>query len=437
MDYDSYPDGLDEGNKVKIVTEKERYEGIVMPRYKLSSNNILVIKLSNGYNVGINKTKIKSVELLNSYKKNINNQLIDDKIYGKNTSNKLALLSTGGTIASKIDYVTGGVHSAISPQEIYQSNPEIAQYADIDTEVLMNEYSENISPADWTMIAEKVYEKINSKKYQGIIVFHGTDTMHYTSAALSFALVNSEVPVVFVGSQRSSDRPSSDASLNLLGASIFASESVYCGIFISMHSTSSDNIIACHLGTRVRKNHTSRRDAFSSIGLKPIATIEGENIKYNINNSVKLYKRNNNKLIYKPKFDDKVALLKYYPGFKPEILRYFIDKGYRAFVLEGTGLGHVNKNLFNELSNVLESNIPVFMTSQCIWGKTNMNVYNTGRELLKIGLIPLSDMLPETALVKAMWALSNTTDNESFIELMKKNIANEILDVSEYSETWR
>jgi glutamyl-tRNA(Gln) amidotransferase subunit D len=410
LDFDS-PLGLEEGNKVKIVTDNESYEGIVMPRYKLSGNDIIIIKIFN--------------------------QSIVDKTYGTNTNNKLALLSTGGTIASKIDYVTGGVHPTISPQEIYQSNPEIAQYAHIDTELIMNEYSENISPSDWTMIAERVYEKINSKKYQGIIVFHGTDTMHYTAAALSFALVNSEIPVVFVGSQRSSDRPSSDASLNLLGASIFASKSMYCGIFISMHSTSSDNIIACHLGTRVRKNHTSRRDAFSSIGLKPIATIEDESIKYNINHSIRLYKRNGNKLIYKPKFDDKVVLLKYYPGFKPELLRYFIDKGYRAIVLEGTGLGHVNKNLFHALSNVLDSNIPVFMTSQCIWGKTNMNVYNTGRELLKIGLIPLSDMLPETALVKAMWALSNTTDNESFIELMRKNIANEILDVSEYSETWR
>ena len=282
---------------------------------------------------------------------------------------------------------------------------------------------------DWTIIATKIKEKVVSGKYQGIIVSHGTDTMQYTASALSFALQNLPIPVVLVGSQRSSDRPSSDAALNLIGATIFALKSDLAGVFVCMHASPSDDVIACHIGTRVRKNHTSRRDAFESIDSMPIALIRGEILEMQMQQTrLKLKKRNNtNGLLVKPAFDKRAVLLKYYPGFNPEHISYSVAAGYKAIILEGTGLGHVSEQCFPHIRNAVESDVLVFMTSQCIWGRTRMTVYETGRDLLDIGVIPLSDMMAETATVKAMWALANSKDIESTTKLMQDNIANEIL----------
>jgi len=295
--------------------------------------------------------------------------------------------------------------------------------------VLLNEYSENLKPADWTIIAHKIKEKVASAKYQGIIVSHGTDTMHYTAAALSFALQNLPIPVVLVGAQRSSDRPSSDAALNLIGATIFAVRSELTGVFVSMHATTSDDVIACHLGTRVRKNHTSRRDAFESIDGVPVALIRGEILEMQSEQTgLKLKKRTNNTngLLVRPDFDRRAVLLKYYPGFNPEFISHAVAAGYKAIILEGTGLGHVSKDCFPQIRNAVESGTLVFMTSQCIWVRTRMTVYETGRDLLDIGVIPLSDMMAETATVKAMWALANSKDANSTTKMMQENIANEM-----------
>jgi glutamyl-tRNA(Gln) amidotransferase subunit D len=343
---------------------------------------------------------------------------------------KIALISTGGTIASKIDYRTGGVHAALSADELYATVPELANHASIDPEVLMSEYSENLRPEHWTRIAEKVAEKIKTGSYRGIVISHGTDTMHYTAAALSFALQNLPVPVVLVGAQRSSDRPSSDAPLNLLGATIFAAESKYAGIFVAMHAGTSDDTIACHVGTRVRKNHTSRRDAFESIDMNPVAVVK--------NNEIEMQKKDQKGPLEifsdKPfeintRFDDRVILLKYYPGFDPTLIEHAVNAGYRAIVFEGTGLGHVGKQCFPALKKAVYAGLMVCMTSQCLWGRVKMTVYDTGRDLLDIGLIPLSDMISETATVKAMWALANSEDVEDAKKIMQENLAKEISDI--------
>jgi glutamyl-tRNA(Gln) amidotransferase subunit D len=293
----------------------------------------------------------------------------------------------------------------------------------------MSEYSENLRPEHWTLIAEKVAEKIKTNKYRGIVVSHGTDTMHYTAAALSFALQKLPVPVVLVGAQRSSDRPSSDAALNLLGATIFAAESKYPGVFVAMHGGTSDDIIACHVGTRVRKNHTSRRDAFESIDMTPVAIVR--------NNEIEMQQKDQNRLgeIFsdKPfrvntKFENRVMLLKYYPGFDITLIEHAVNAGYRAIVLEGTGLGHVGKECFPALKKAVNAGLIVCMTSQCIWGRVGMTVYDTGRDLLNIGVIPLSDMISETATVKAMWTLANSKDVEDAKKIMQENLANEISD---------
>ncbi|MBA3749632.1 MAG: Glu-tRNA(Gln) amidotransferase subunit GatD [Nitrosopumilus sp.] len=440
------------GDSVKILSNKGEYIGIIMPRYESFNDNHIVIKLKSGYNIGIsieNVIKIinynssenisntslniitKSKDIFNNFvPPKENNYNIDESPIPKSLP-KILLLSTGGTIASKIDYRTGGVTSILNASELYAIFPEISNHASIHPEFLFNEYSENITPDHWSLLSERVSFAILYEHYDGIIVSHGTDTLHYTSSAMSFALQNLSIPVVLVGSQRSSDRPSSDAFTNLLGAIKFIIKTNYAGIFVCMHHTTSDDIIACYLGTRVRKNHTSKRNAFQSLDFIPFALIDNSRIMCNTD-LIKINERNNitKKLVSKTSFDSRVFLLKYYPGFNPSFLDYFLNFDYKVIILEGTGLGHINKNCFPYLEKLINSGIVIFMTSQCIYGRVQMTVYDTGRDLLDLGVIPLSDMSSETAVVKAMWALSNSSNVKDFIEIMKINLSHEISDIS-------
>ena len=418
------------GDTVKITTENDEMVGILMPRYESAGEDHIVIKLNSGYNTGINVDKIKSItKLSDSGKEAAAASVTASPLPANENLQKVALISTGGTIASKIDYRTGGVHAALSAAELYASVPELANLASIDPEVLLSEYSENLRPKHWSLIAEKVAEKIRSGRYRGIVVSHGTDTMHYTAAALSFALQKLPVPVVLVGAQRSSDRPSSDAALNLLGAMIFATKSEYAGVFIAMHAGTSDDTIACHVGTRVRKNHTSRRDAFESIDSSPVAFVRNNEIEMQKwqDGLVEIF--SDRAFEVNTRFEDRVILLKFYPGFDPKLIEYAVDAGYRAIVLEGTGLGHVGKECFPALKKAVGAGLMVCMTSQCIWGRVRMTVYDTGRDLLDIGVIPLSDMISETAMVKAMWALANTENVEAAKKIMQESLANEISSI--------
>ena len=412
--------GVAVGDSVKVSTEDGEMSGVLMPRYESASEDYIVIKLKSGYNTGVQVGKIKSMAKLP--KGEAPTPAKAAEIAESKGLPKIALISTGGTIASKIDYRTGGVHAALSASELYASVPELASHALIDPEVLLSEYSENLKPEHWAMIADKVAEKIKSGKYRGIVVSHGTDTMHYTAAALSFALQGLPIPVVLVGAQRSSDRPSSDAVLNLLGATAFAAKSEFAGVFVAMHAGTSDDAIACHVGTRVRKNHTSRRDAFESIDVTPVALVRNSAVEMQ-KSEIRLAKRSEGSLAAKTKFDDRVALLKYHPGFDPRLIEHAAKTGYKAIILEGTGLGHVSKECFPALKKAVDRGIMVCMTSQCIWGRVSMTVYDTGRDLLDIGVIPLSDMISETATVKAMWALANAKDAK---KAMQENLANEI-----------
>ena len=446
------------GDNILIKTDEGEFTGILMPRYESADENHIVIKLKSGYNIGIELGKIRymtktmqqSTQNGQSTLAAIMHSSAVKPVKVKRTQQweeekkdkllpKIALISIGGTIASKVDYRTGGVHAVLSASELYASVPEIAKYASVDPEVLLNEYSENLKPEHWTLIINKIAEKVKSGRYRGVIISHGTDTMHYTASALSFALQNLPIPVILVGAQRSSDRPSSDAALNLIGATLFATNSEFSGVFVVMHARSSDNVIACHIGTRVRKNHTSRRDAFESIDVTPIALIKDDIVEVQ-QCEIKLKKRNNendnrssrdnddnnSSFVVKPDFDNRVILLKYHPGFDPDLISHAVLVGYKAIIIEGTGLGHINRDCFSQIQKAVESGIMVFMTSQCIWGRTRMTVYDTGRDLLNIGVIPLSDMISETATVKAMWVLANSKDIESAKKMMQENIANEI-----------
>jgi len=413
------------GDTVEVDTVDDKLSGIIMPRYEAASDEFIVIKLKSGYNVGIRIPRIRSIRKLSRNTASVNVKS-SGKPENKNLP-RLALISTGGTIASKVDYRTGGVHPALSASELYDSVPELAAVAQIEPEVLLSEYSENLNPGHWTMIAQKIADKVQKGTFSGVVVSHGTDTMHYSAAALSFALQRLPVPVVLVGAQRSSDRPSSDAALNLLGATTFAVGSEVSGVFVAMHHGTSDDAVAIHVGTRVRKNHTSRRDAFESIDVTPVALVRNGRIEMQKKSSIKLTPRKSDaQLKLSPKFDASVALLKYHPGFDPRFIDYAVTAGYKAIILEGTGLGHVSRECYPALKNAIKAGLVVCMTSQCIWGRVGMTVYDTGRDLLEIGVVPLSDMISETATVKAMWALANTRNVSSTIEMMKENVANEM-----------
>ena len=422
------------GDTIRVKANDDEFTGILMPRYELADENHIVIKLKSGYNIGIKTANIHSItKIIQGSGQNVSVETFKkEHLKEGKVLPKVALISTGGTITSKIDYRTGGVSSALSASELYASIPELEKYASIDTDVILNEYSENLKPEHWTMIANKIAEKIKSNMYCGIIVSHGTDTMHYTASALSFALQNLPIPVVIVGAQRSSDRPSSDAALNLISATIFATKSQFSGVFVAMHASPSDETIACHVGTRVRKNHTSRRDAFESIDITPVAMIKGDKIEIQTEQSeIKLQKRNadSSSFLVKPDFNSKVILLKYHPGFDPHLITHAIMSGYKAIIVEGTGLGHISRECFPQIQNAVKSGVMIFMTSQCIWGRIKMTVYDTGRDLLAMGVIPLSNMTSETATVKAMWVLANNKEIESAKKMMQENMANEIARV--------
>ena len=406
------------GDLVKVQTDST-YSGILMPRYEHSDDDHIVLKLKNGYNIGLQIEKIIKieVELHPSVKKeNMVQPQTDPKLP------KILLISTGGTIASKIDYRTGGVYPALTAAELNASVSELSEIANIDTEVLFSEYSENLLPEHWIKIAEKL-NSYSRSEYKGIIVTHGTDTMQYTAAALSFSLSGFPKPVALVGSQKSSDRPSSDAALNLISAARFLVETDTNGIFVVMHNSISDDEVACHWGTRVRKNHTSKRNAFQTIGGSPVFIVKKDSIEKN-----PLF--DPLKKTYSPKinFDNQVLLVKYYPGLDPKLIDYAIDSGYKAIIFEGTGLGHVGKIMYESIVRAKRKGLFIGMTSQCIDGIVRMTVYDSGRDLMNLGVVPLGNMIPETALVKAMWALGNTKDINEMEKIMQENIAFEISD---------
>ncbi len=405
------------GDSVKILSDIT-YSGMIMPRYEHSDNKHIVLKLKSGYNIGLEIVKIEKIEKIEITKKTIE---IDKKLEKVEGLPKILLLSTGGTIASKIDYRTGAVTPVLTAEELNSSIPELAKIANIDAKVLFSEYSENIMPDHWLKIAEKINEYSKSE-YRGIIIAHGTDTMHYTSSFLSFALAGFPIPIVLVGSQRSSDRASSDAALNLIGATKFITESNTKGIYIVMHQDENDDTIAWHLGTRVRKNHTSKRGAFQTIGDNPAFIIAENQIQKNISEDFFKVKE------FQPKInlDTKIALVKYHPGYDPNLLDQIIDSGYRGIIFEGTGLGHIGKIMYESVKKADDKGIFLGMTSQCIDGRVGMTVYESGRDLLDLGIIPLENMIPEVALVKAMWAIGNFQNKEEVKKIMLENIASEL-----------
>ena len=408
---------------VLIDTTRGSFRGIILPRSEFDDSDHLVIKLASGYNVGIDVHTIRSMKKLG--KREAHYKIPEKEFPTSPDKPNVKLLGTGGTIASRLDYRTGAVIPAFSPGELYGAVPELADICNLSTEKLFAVFSENMGPKEYIALARAIGREIE-RGIDGIVVGHGTDTMHHTASALSFMVQNPPVPIVMVGSQRSSDRPSSDAAINLIHATTAAGRSEIAEVMVCMFGPTSDEYGLLHRGTRVRKMHSSYRSTFRTIGDIPLAIVTREGVRplrddYN-------RRRDDRKVDLYPFFEERVALLYYYPNMHRDIIDSLVDNGYKGIVIAGTGLGHVNKPVYPAIERATAAGVAIYMTVQTLWGYVHMFVYDTGRDLMAKGIIPAENMLPEVAYIKLGWALGQTDDLDRVREIMLKPICGEITE---------
>jgi glutamyl-tRNA(Gln) amidotransferase subunit D len=424
--------GINIGDSILVSNESVKFEGILMPRPDIGNNNIIVIKRKDGYNVGIRYSGGTKVEKLESR----TNEILLPKLHAQaNESLKtIHMLYTGGTIGSKVDYITGGVHVLTNPGELLFEVPELQNIANINVKDIMHTFSEDMSHNEWSAIASEVFKSILDGA-DGVIITHGTDTMHYTAAALSFMIGGLNKPVVLTGAQRSSDRGSSDAFMNLI-CSAYVAQSDIAEVMICMHEDSSDKNCIAIRGTKARKMHTSRRDAFKPINNLPIARISytgsieklSKYKKANVDGELKLLN----------KFESRTALIKAYPNSDPSIIDYYVKKGCKGIILEGTGLGHLpietkskGYSWLSHVKDAITSGVVVGITSQCIYGRVDYKVYSAGRLLHESGAVYCEDMTPEVAYVKLGVLLGNYDSNKAK-NMLNVDISGEITERSEF-----
>ncbi|NQU67062.1 MAG: Glu-tRNA(Gln) amidotransferase subunit GatD [Candidatus Marinimicrobia bacterium] len=415
-------------SEAKIDTTRGTFQGIVLPRSENDDAYHIVLKLITGYNVGIAVETIQNM-VGNGYKK-ANYKIPEREFPVSKDKKNIKLFGTGGTIASRLDYRTGAVIPAFSPGELYGAVPELADICNLSTDKLFAVFSENMGPAQYKVLAKAIGDEIK-RGIDGIVIGHGTDTMHHTAAALSFMVQNPPVPIVLVGSQRSSDRPSSDAALNLIHATKTAADSDIAEVMVCMFGSTSDEYGLLHRGTRVRKMHSSYRSAFRTIGDIPIAKVNRDEI-VPLRHDYK-HRRKDRDVLVTPVFEERISLIYYYPNMNPDIIESIIDMRYKGIVISGTGLGHINKPLYPAIKRAAEKGVAVYMTVQTLWGYVNMFVYDTGRDLMSIGIIPAENMLPEVAYIKLGWALGQTSDLEKVKEIMLTPICDDITEREPYN----
>lgn len=408
---------------VEVNSTGGDFKGIILPRSETADDKHIVLKLRNGYNVGLAANTILQMSEKGFKKANYK---IPEKAFPYDEKKpRVKLFGTGGTIASRLDYRTGAVIPAFSPGELYGSVPELADICNLETEKLYGVFSENMGPEQWVGTAEAIGKEIE-KGVNGIVIGHGTDTMHHTAAILSFMIQNSPVPIVMVGSQRSSDRPSSDAAINLINATKSAAESDIAEVMVCMFGPTSDQYDLLHRGTRVRKMHSSYRSTFRTIGDIPLAIVSKDGFKY-LRSDFK-QRRKDNDVIVNTAFEEKVSIVYYYPNMQPDIIDSLVDNGYKGIIIAGTGLGHVNKPLYPALKRANQKDVALYMTVQTLWGYVQMYVYDTGRDIMELGVYPAANMLPEVAYVKLGWALGQTKDLEEVKKIMLTSISGEITE---------
>ncbi len=425
--------GIRDYDRIRVKKGRLTYEGILIPRPEILDDLHIILKLDNGYNVGIS---VEGAEI----------ELLERRAFVKEerkdigrfdpSKPKVPLIVTGGTITSRVEYSTGAVKSYERPEELLDKVPELADIAYVEYVPLFAEFSENLTKDHWVKIAREVFNQLK-KGAEGVIIAHGTDTMHYTAAALSFMLRNLDKPVILVGSQRSIDRPSSDAILNLIASAKMAAEGEIAEVMIVMHGSPSDEFAYALRGTRARKMHTSRRDAFQPVNEPPLAMISRESIRI-INSKYRTRSEGTSRVFLDDKMDDRVALIYVWPGMPGELLSDLKDR-FNGFVLAGTGLGHTPKWVIPKVRELVKDGKPVVIASQCLFGRVDLKVYETGRRLLDAGAIPAGDMLPEVALVKLMYVLGHTKDMDEVSKIMRANLSFELgsrISLKDFPPCW-
>ncbi|MBI2124357.1 Glu-tRNA(Gln) amidotransferase subunit GatD [Candidatus Pacearchaeota archaeon] len=415
------------GDSVKIITDAETYAGILMPRPEILDKGVLILKLESGYNIGIDEKRIKKIEVLEKYRQKI---IEKSKISHKKSLPNVSILSFGGTISSKVDYRTGGVYADYTAEDFVEMIPELRNVANLKAEKVMGIMSEDFSPEVWQLMARRIAQELNDDKVAGVVVSQGTDTLHFSTAAVSFFLRNLNKPVVFTASQRSIDRGSSDAFFNLLCAVHAAAKFDGASVMTCLHGTSDDAYCILINGVKVRKMHTSRRDAFRPINELPFAKVYEDGKIEILNSNYK--KRNDEKVIVEDQFEKRTALVYVYPGMDPEILDYYRQKKYKGIVIAATALGHVatlnpEYSLLKKLKELIDNGVPIVITTQAIYGRVHPYVYTNLRRLsLGINCIFAEDMLPETAYIKLGWVLAQAKSMDEIKEMMLTNYAGEI-----------
>ncbi|MFH1417039.1 MAG: Glu-tRNA(Gln) amidotransferase subunit GatD, partial [Planctomycetota bacterium] len=412
--------GVSVWSDVEVKTGDGGFKGIILPRSETADDKHIVLKLVSGYNVGV---AADSITRITEHGRREAHYKIPEKEFPFDAVKpNITLFGTGGTIASRLDYRTGAVIPAFSPGELYGSVPELADICNLTTEKLFGVFSENMGPEQYIHLAQRIGQRIEEGA-DGIVIGHGTDTMHHTAAILSFMVQDSPVPIVMVGSQRSSDRPSSDAAINLINAVKAAAEGDIAEVSVCMFGPTSDQYCLLHRGTRVRKMHSSYRSTFRTIGDTPLAMIYPHKIDY-LREDYKR-RRDDRDVKINTAFEEKVTILYYYPNMMPDIVDAVVDKGYRGIVIAGTGLGHVNKPLYPALERAVAKGVHIYMTVQTLWGYVQMYVYETGREIMELGVVPAANMLPEVAFMKLSWALGQTDDRDELRRIMLTPVVDE------------
>jgi glutamyl-tRNA(Gln) amidotransferase subunit D len=406
-----------------VETTRGDFSGIILPRAENDDDRHIVLKLATGYNVGVSVNTIKAMR--ETGYKEAHYKIPEKEFPYSEGKPNVKLFGTGGTIASRLDYRTGAVIPAFSPGELYGAVPELADICNLTTEKLFAVFSENMGPKQYIALAKAIGKEIENG-IDGIVIGHGTDTMHHTAAALSYMVQNSPVPIVLVGSQRSSDRPSSDAALNLMHAAKTAGESDIAEVVVSMFGPTSDQYGLLHRGTRVRKMHSSYRSTFRTIGDIPIATVDRDKITP-IRDDYSRRRKDRNVNVM-PVFEERVAMVYYYPNMHSDIIDSLVENGYKGIIIAGTGLGHVNKPVYPSIERATKAGVAIYMTVQTLWGYVHMFVYDTGRDLMSKGIIPTENMLPEVAYIKLGWALGQTDDLEEVKKIMLTPICGDITE---------
>jgi len=409
---------MNAGDRVRVSRAGTTYEGVLLPS---TTPEHLAVKLDGGYNVGVEREDA-TVEVLESGDFEAEADTTESSVVEFDPElPTIALVSTGGTIASTVDYRTGAVTARFDAEDVLRAVPDLAGRANYRGRVVANILSENMTPEIWQELAEAVHEEIENGA-DGVVVMHGTDTMQFSAAALSFML-DTPVPVVFTGSQRSADRPSSDNVMNAVCA-VEAAKSDCSEVLVCMHESESDDRCALHRATRVRKNHTSRRDAFETVGAKPLGTVDYDAV--DDDGGVSFRREHAARGATDPDIasdlDTDVELLKFTPGNDVALYAEALEAAAPSgLIIEGTGLGHVNTDWIPHIESLVESGTKVVMTSQCLEGRVCDRVYDTGRDLLDAGVVEAGDTLPGTAQVKLMWALANGKS-----ESMNRSLAGEL-----------